>query len=233
MCGRYALTKTELLEEFFEFSFTGNQILPRFNVAPTAQIPVIRLREDGQRELIDVRWGLVPFWSKPGDQLALLINARAETLSSKPAFRDAFQRRRCIVPASGYYEWQKLPGGAKQPYYITRRDGLPIAFAGLWEHAKQEHGSAAIVTTAASEETRQIHNRMPLILEKSDFPRWLASQPLTKQEEERLLTPSPAGSLVARPISSRVNNARNDDASLIDEIQSGLGPIAGIHRTME
>jgi putative SOS response-associated peptidase YedK len=86
MCGRYALTKTELLEEFFEFSFTGNQILPRFNVAPTTQIPVIRLREDGQRELIDVRWGLVPFWSKPGDQLPLLINARAETLSSRPAF---------------------------------------------------------------------------------------------------------------------------------------------------
>jgi SOS response associated peptidase (SRAP) len=95
MCGRYALTKTELLEEFFEFSFTGNQILPRFNVAPTTQIPVIRLREDGQRELIDLRWGLVPSWSRPGDQLPLLINARAETLSSKPAFRDAFQRRRC------------------------------------------------------------------------------------------------------------------------------------------
>ena len=192
---------------------------------------MIRLREDGQRELIDVRWGLVPFWSKPGDQLPLLINARAETLSSKPAFRDAFQRRRCIVPASGYYEWQKLPGGAKQPFYITRRDGLPIAFAGLWEHAKQEHGSAAIVTTAASEETRQIHDRMPLILKKSDFPRWLASQPLTKQEAESLLMPSPAGSLVARPVSSRVNSARNDDASLIDEIQSGLGPIAGINRT--
>ena len=139
MCGRYALTKTELLEEFFEFSFTGNQILPRFNVAPTTQIPVIRLREDGQRELIDVRWGLVPSWSRPGDQLPLLINARAETLSSKPAFRDAFQRRRCIVPASGYYEWQKLPGGAKQPFYITRRDGLPIAFAGLWENAKELH----------------------------------------------------------------------------------------------
>jgi putative SOS response-associated peptidase YedK len=137
MCGRYALSRTELLKEFFEFSFTGNQILPRFNVAPTTQIPVIRLRDDGQRELIDVRWGLVPSWSRPGDQLPLLINARAETLSSKPAFRDAFQRRRCIVPASGYYEWQKLPGGAKQPFYITRRDGLPIAFAGLWENAKE------------------------------------------------------------------------------------------------
>ena len=129
MCGRYALSRTELLEEFFEFSFTGNQILPRFNVAPTTQVPVIRLRDDGHRELIDLRWGLVPSWSRPGDQLPLLINARAETLSSKPAFSDAFQRRRCIVPASGYYEWQKLPGGAKQPFYITRRDGLPIAFA--------------------------------------------------------------------------------------------------------
>jgi putative SOS response-associated peptidase YedK len=230
MCGRYALTKTELLEEFFEFSFTGNQILPRFNVAPTTQIPVIRLREDGQRELIDVRWGLVPFWSKPGDQLPLLINARAETLSSKPAFRDAFQRRRCIVPASGYYEWQKLPGGAKQPFYITRRDGLPIAFAGLWENAKELHGTAAIVTTAASEETQQIHDRMPVILEKPDFPRWLASQPLTNQEAESLLRPSPAGSLVARQVSSRVNNVRNDDAGLIDEILSSPDLIAGINR---
>ena len=177
MCGRYALTRTELLEEFFEFSFTGNQILPRYNVAPSTQIPVIRLRDDGQRELIDLRWGLVPSWSRPGDQLPLLINARAETLSSTPAFRDAFQRRRCIVPASGYYEWQKLPGGAKQPFYITRRDGLPIAFAGLWENAKELHGTAAIVTTAASEETQPIHDRMPVILEKPDFPRWLASHP--------------------------------------------------------
>ena len=231
MCGRYVLTKTEFLEEFFEFSFTGNQILPRLNVAGrTTQIPVIRLREDGQRELIDVRWGLVPFWSKPGDQLSLLINARAETLSSKPAFRDAFQRRRCIVPASGYYEWQKLPGGAKQPFYITRRDGLPIAFAGLWENAKELHGTAAIVTTAASEETQQIHDRMPVILEKPDFLRWLASQPLTNQEAESLLRPSPAGSLVARQVSSRVNNVRNDDAGLIDEILSSPDLIAGINR---
>ena len=228
MCGRYALTRTELLEEFFEFSFTGNQILPRFNVAPSTQIPVIRLRDDGQRELIDLRWGLVPSWSRPGDQLPLLINARAETLSSKLAFSDAFQRRRCIVPASGYYEWQKLPGGAKQPFYITRRDGLPIAFAGLWENAKELHGTAAIVTTAASEETQPIHDRMPVILEKPDFPRWLASQSLTKQEAENLLRPSPAGSVVARPVSSRVNNVRNDDASLIDEIQSSPSLIAGI-----
>jgi len=91
MCGRYALTKTELLEEFFEFSFTGHQIIPRFNIAPTTQIPVIRLREDGRRELIDMRWGLVPIWSKPGDKLPVMINARAETVSSKPAFRDAFR----------------------------------------------------------------------------------------------------------------------------------------------
>ena len=189
---------------------------------------MIRLLEDGQRELIDMRWGLVPSWSRPGDQLPLLINARAETLSSKPAFRDAFQRRRCIVPASGYYEWQKLPGGAKQPFYITRRDGLPIAFAGLWENAKELHGTAAIVTTAASEGTQPIHDRMPVILEKPDFPRWLASQSLTKQEAESLLRPSPAGSLVARPVSSRVNNVRNDDASLIDEIQSSPSLIAGI-----
>src|SRR5882724_4838919 len=126
MCGRYALTRTELLEEFFEFSFSGHQIIPpRFNVAPTTQIPVIRLGGDGERELIQLRWGLVPFWSKPWDKLALMINARAETLSSKPAFRDAFKSRRCIVPASGYYEWHTRPGGLKQPFYITRRDRQP------------------------------------------------------------------------------------------------------------
>ncbi len=111
-------------------------------------------------------------------------------------------------------------GGAKQPFYITRRDGLPIAFAGLWENAKELLGTAAIVTTAASEETRQIHDRMPVIIEKPDFPRWLASQSLTKREAEKLFRPSPVGSLLTRPVSSRVNNVRNDDASLIDEIQS-------------
>ena len=218
MCGRYALTKTELLEEFFEFSFTGHQIIPRFNIAPTTQIPVIRLRENGRRELIDMRWGLVPVWSKPGDKLPVMINARAETVSSKPAFRDAFRRRRCIVPASGYYEWQKLLGGAKQAFYITRRNGQPIGFAGLWENANEEHGTAAIVTTAASEETQEIHDRMPVILEKPDFARWLVSEPLAREEAERLLAPSPAGSLVARPVSSRVNTVRNDDESLIEEI---------------
>jgi putative SOS response-associated peptidase YedK len=179
---------------------------------------VIRLREDGQRELIDMRWGLVPIWSKPGDNLPLMINARAESVSSKPAFRDAFKRRRCIVPASGYYEWQKLPGGAKQPFYISRSDGQPIGFAGLWENAKEEHGTAAIVTTAASEETQEIHDRMPVILEKPDFARWLVSEPLAREEAERLLAPSPPGSLVARPVSSRVNTVRNDDESLIEEI---------------
>jgi putative SOS response-associated peptidase YedK len=228
MCGRYALTRTELLAEFFEFSFAGHQILlPRFNVAPTTQIPVIRLAKDGKREFIELRWGLVPFWSRPGDKLwdklPLLINARAETLSSKPAFRDAFKRRRCIVPATGYYEWQKRPGGPKQPFYITRRDRQPISFAGLWENAKEEHGTTAIVTTTASEETQQIHDRMPVILEKPDFARWLASEPLATQEAHRLLAPPPAGSLIAWEVSSRVNNVRNDDPGLIEEISQARG----------
>ena len=147
-----------------------------------------------------------------------MINARAESVSSKPAFGDAFKRRRCIVPASGYYEWQKLPGGAKQPFYISRSDGQPIGFAGLWENATQEHGTAAIVTTAASEETQEIHDRMPVILEKPDFARWLVSEPLAREEAERLLAPSPTGSLVARAVSSRVNTVRNDDESLIEQI---------------
>ena len=218
MCGRYALSRTELLEEYFEFSSSGREIIPRFNIAPTTQIPVIRLREDGQRELIEMRWGLVPLWSRPGDKQPLLINARAETVSSKPAFREAFKSRRCIVPASGYYEWQKLPGGPKQPFYITRRDGLPIGFAGLWENAKEVHGTVAIVTTAASEETQQIRDRMPVILGKPDFARWLASEPLGKQEAGRLLASPPAGSLVAWAVSTRVNNVRHDDAGLINEM---------------
>ena len=209
------------MRSIFEFSSSGREIIPRFNIAPTTQIPVIRLREDGQRELIEMRWGLVPLWSRPGDKLPLLINARAETVSSKPAFREAFKSRRCIVPASGYYEWQKLPGGAKQPFYITRRDGLPIGFAGLWENAKEVHGTVAIVTTAASEETQQIHDRMPVILGKPDFARWLASEPLGKQEAGRLLASPPAGSLVAWAVSTRVNNVRHDDAGLINEIEPG------------
>ena len=175
MCGRYALTKTELLEEYFEFSFTGHQIIPRFNIAPNAKIPVIRLREDGQRELIDMRWGLVPIWSKPGEKLPLMINARAEMVSSKPAFRDAFKRRRCIVPASGYYEWQKLPGGEKQPFY-----NQPQRWATHWVcwplgECEGRARDRRHRDNSGSEETQEIHDRMPVILEKPDFARWLVS----------------------------------------------------------
>ena len=225
MCGRYALSRTELLEEFFEFSFTGNQILPRFNIAPSTQIPVIRLREDGQRELIDVRWGLVPSWSRPGDQLPLLINARAETLSSKPRSAMRFNVGAASFLPVDTTSGRNFPVVQSSPFTSSVAMGSPSRLLVFGRDAKELYGTAAIVTTAASVETQPIHDRMPVILEKPDFQRWLASQSLTKQEAENLLRPSPAGSLVARPVSSRVNNVRNDDASLIDEIQSSPGLI--------
>ncbi|MFZ0710355.1 MAG: SOS response-associated peptidase [Terrimicrobiaceae bacterium] len=219
MCGRYVLgIPPEDLAEFFELSEIRLSYRPRFNVAPTTPILVIKEGENGSREAVEMRWGLIPSWTRPGDRLSLLINARAETVATKPAYREAFARRRCLIPASGYYEWQKLPAGAKQPFFITRKDNLPMAFAGIWEGATQANASAAIITTQAAGETRAIHDRMPATVATRDWRRWLAPVPLTGEESRRILSAHEEGSLRASPVSTRVNSARNDDPGLIEPI---------------
>ena len=179
-------------------------------------IPIVRHRRDGEgHELALVRWGLVPFWAKDLSIGSKMINARAEGIAEKPAFRAAFKARRCLVPADGFYEWQKVDGG-KQPMLIRLRSKSTFAFAGLWEVWRSPEGpveTCTIVTTEPNAVTAPIHNRMPVILEPADYDRWLdPSQP----DAQALLRPCPDDWLEAYPVSTRVNTPRNDTADLIE-----------------
>lgn len=224
MCGRYTqlMSWRELVELY---RLTDDQpainVPAHYNVAPSQQVPIVRL-EDGKQHLAMVRWGLVPFWAKDLNIGYKMINARAETVAEKPSFRAAFRKRRCLVPASGFYEW-KGPAGEKQPYYITLSDG-PMTFAGLWESWKNpESGetveSCTIIVTQANELCARIHDRMPVILAPNDFDPWLYSN--TEPEQlKALLEPYPAKAMTASPVSKSVGNVRNDEPALIEP----LGP---------
>ena len=225
MCGRYSLTTPpEALRRLFGFEAVPN--LPaRYNIAPTQEAPIVRRGEDGRRELAMARWGLLPPFAKAPADGARMINARAETVAQKPAFRTAFRRRRCLVPADGFYEWQKLSEGPKpekQAWRIGLKGGAPFAFAGLWElwrPPQPEAGGEAllsygIVTTEANAAIAKIHERMPVILAEADYVRWLdpEAQPDSLQA---LLRPFPAEAMGYYRISSRVNAVRNDDEACI------------------
>jgi len=182
MCGRftYRLTWPEIVKLYrLTLDAPARNTQPRYNVCPTTAIDTVVERE-GKRELVPMRWGLVPsWWSKPLKELRLAtFNARAETVAEKPFFREAFKRTRCLIPASGYYEWHDAPGG-KQPYYFTRRDGEPITFAGLWDEwhdkaAGETIKSCTMIITEPNDFVREMHDRMPVILEPKDFEHWLA-----------------------------------------------------------
>jgi putative SOS response-associated peptidase YedK len=235
MCGRFVLTTpAEALRQAFGFIEQPN-LAPRYNIAPTQDVPVIRQRKEpaGQRTLQMLRWGLVPSWADSLAGGAKMINARAETVMEKPAFHRALARRRCLVAADGFYEWR--PGDkAKQPYLITTRDGTPLAFAGLWERwspPPPESGllpadedaarrayidSFTIVTTTANAALATLHPRMPVILAPAEYERWLdpaAELPTLLA----LLRPAPDDLLRHVAVDRRVNNVRNDDAELIRE----------------
>jgi putative SOS response-associated peptidase YedK len=223
MCGRYVLKEPlDLLQRLFAYSSSEiRQLRPRYNIAPTTKIPVVRCAADGTRELVEVRWGLIPSWAKDPATLPPMINARSESVAAKPSFRTAFKSRRCLIPASGYYEWQKRGTGPKQPFYFHARNNEPLAFAGLWESWRPPEGdaivSAAIVTCAASAEFAPIHDRMPVLLtEAKARDEWLSPRPLDEAAAAVLMRPAPAGVLEARPIATRVNSVRNDDPSLIE-----------------
>ena len=219
MCGRFLLTTDlDLLERAFGFEAPERPNLPpRWNVAPTDAIPIVRSKRDAPgRELAIVRWGLIPFWAAEASVGgAKLINARAEGIATKPAFREAFHRRRCLVPADGFYEWQKLDDG-RQPCLIRRRDRAPFAFAGLWERWNGPDGpvrTATIVTTTPNAVCAPVHNRMPVILVEDDYDAWLDP---ARPGGEQLLRPCPDEWLEAFPVSRRVNSVKNDDATLIE-----------------
>ncbi len=217
MCGRYTLAETldalRLLLQFFELP----NLTPRWNIAPTQTAPVVRLGDDGVRHLAMLRWGLVPGWAKDLSFAANAINARAESVADKPTFRDAFRRRRCLVPADGYYEWMAT-GKLKQPYYFTLAAGGAMVFAGLWERRVSPAGEAVetfgFVTTDASPDVLPVHDRMPVLLDPAAWPLWL--DPKTPPADlQALLKPPPAGRLVHRPVSRLVNSARVEGPELV------------------
>jgi len=213
MCGRYNLRTTPAeLREVFELFREPDWPQPRYNMAPTQTVLAIRFDEHATpREPALLRWGLIPSWAKDTKIGNSLINARADTIATKPSFRSAFKRRRCLIPASGFYEWQKRDDG-KQPYQIAMRSGKPFAFAGLWEQWEKGDGpieSCAIITTEANDLMAPLHDRMPVILRPDDYDAWLdpASDAGALQG---LLQPYPDDDLTAYPVSKVVNNPRND-----------------------
>jgi putative SOS response-associated peptidase YedK len=176
MCGRYALAVSSPdLAKWFHIDETIS-FAPRVNIAPTDMVPAVRQRPDGRRELIGMRWGLIPYWSTDPKSGARAINARVESVAEKPAFRDPFRKRRCLIPASGFYEWKKI-GRTKQPYLVHPRNGGFMAFAGLWDRWESPEGdrveSCTILTQDANELVRPLHDRMPVVVAATDYDRWL------------------------------------------------------------
>jgi putative SOS response-associated peptidase YedK len=213
MCGRYSITlPPEAFRSLFAYVEQPN-FPPRFNVAPTQPVPIVHA--DGHdRHFRLVRWGFLPGWVKDPKEFPLVINARGETLTEKPAFRNAFKRRRCIFVADGFYEWQRQ-GKTKAPFLIRMRDGGPMPLAGIWETYHDPSGgeidTAAIVTTAASTGLTRIHERMPVILGREEIARWLDNDERHAPEAFGLVRACPDGWLDLVPISSRVNSVANDD----------------------
>jgi putative SOS response-associated peptidase YedK len=215
MCGRYLITSpAEALRQIFGFAGPAPNLPPRWNVAPTDRVPVIRRAAAG-RTLSVLRWGLVPSWAKDLSVGSRMINARGESVAEKPAYRDAFRARRCLVPADGFYEWREGPGAPKNPLMFTLRDGKPFAFAGLWEHWRAPGGEEVetftIVNTAAAGAMTAYHHRVPVVLDPKDYDAWLD----TSRDASPLVKAPPGDWFVATPVSTYVNNVRNDDAGCI------------------
>lgn len=221
MCGRYTLTvdPADLIEAFGlnpDASPDLGELGPRYNIAPTQAVAVIP--NTSPRHVEVMRWGLIPSWAKDPKIGNSLINARGETVAEKPSFRSAFKRRRCLIPADGFYEWKKEADGAKVPYFIRLADERPFAFAGLWEVWAPIGGSeiptCTIITTSANDIMAPIHDRMPVILAPEHYDTWLAEGELPAPELLSLIQPYD-GAMKARPVSTRVNSPRTDDVSLI------------------
>lgn len=219
MCGRYSLICTDELGNRFRVPLADPPCRPRFNVAPSQVMPIV-VNHD-QFDIVPMEWGLVPHWAREPTQYRRPINARAETLADRPMFRGLLRNRRCLVPASGFYEWKK-DGGQKAPYYIRVRETSLFAFAGLFDlwtdPAGVEHSTYTIITTAANDLVQPIHDRMPAILSPEMEERWLDPAPMTSDELSHLLCPYPPGAMEAYPISRRVNSLTQDDEGLIEPV---------------
>lgn len=219
MCGRYTITSPgQIIAETFGID-EPIELAPRYNVCPGQDVPVVRTRHGASDRTLDLlRWGLVPWFAKEPSPAARMINARAETAATSPAFREALRRRRCLVPADGFYEWQATAAARrapKQPFLIRRADGKPLAFAGLWERWHGKDGSriesCTLLTTMPNELLRDIHDRMPVILAPDAWALWLDRELQDVERVQPLLAPSPAEDLVATPVTTWVNDPRHDD----------------------
>lgn len=230
MCGRYTLTTpAELIAEVFEVEESAG-LEPRYNIAPTQEAPIVRIsRRSGGRALRPARWGLIPYWADDPAIGNRMINARAESAAEKPAFRDALRRRRCLVPADGFYEWQRRGRGPKQPYHVRLEDGSPFGFAGLWERWRRGPEdwveSFTILTTEASPRVAPIHDRMPLVLAPDHFAAWLDPQVDDPARLRPLLEPS-AAPFLAVPVSTWVNDPAHDSPRCLEAVEADSAPHA-------
>lgn len=234
MCGRFTLTTSpDELQAAFDWlkmppemtDAQGGGPLPRYNIAPTQPVAVVP--NDGFNRLDYFTWGLVPSWAKDPNIGSRMINARAETLAEKPSFRNAFKRRRCLILADGFYEWQVIPRQkSKQPMYITLEDHRPFAFGGLWEIWKSPDGSeiysCTIITTEPNPLMATIHNRMPLILPPETYTQWLNPNEQRPEALKSLLEPYPASQMAAYPVSSLVNSPANDTPELVEPLRGAI-----------
>jgi len=231
MCGRFTLTSPDsgIAVQFSLLELPT--LVPRYNIAPTQAVAAVRMAIEGAaRELVMLQWGLVPFWAKDPQVGSRLINARSETVADKPAFREALRRRRCLVLADGFYEWQKLEGG-KQPFFFRMRDGGTFGMAGLWERWVGPSGtieSCTLITTTANDLMRSVHDRMPVILPPRDHDLWLDRGIRQSELFLPLLRPFPSEAMMAHPVSRRVNSPENDDPQCIEPLPHGQGiPLPG------
>lgn len=221
MCGRYVSSSpVAVLESYLSVDeVKADPLEERYNVAPTDEVYVVVEREE-RRLLGTMRWGLVPWFSKDPKGGAKMINARAESVPTKPAFRRAFEKRRCLVPADGFYEWQKRPDLPKLPFFIHGADGRPIVFAGLWEVWRESEDAeplrtCTIITTTANDLLRPIHDRMPVVLPPERWEEWLDPSNQDLEGLRGLLSPAPNDLLALHPVSNKVNSVRNDGPDLL------------------
>jgi len=233
MCGRFTLTDPDA-DLAVQFNLPEMPDLqPRYNIAPTQPVAAVRVASRGaDREMVLLHWGLIPFWAKDPDMGARMINARSETVAEKPAFRAAFRKRRCLVVADGFYEWQKQ-NGTKQPFYIRLRSSRPFAFAGLWEHWEGADvsviESCTLLTTQPNDLLRPVHNRMPVILHPKDYDLWLDPEVQNAELLQPLLHPYSSAEMDAYPVSRWVNSPGNDDPRCIEPLpQAADQPLKGL-----
>ncbi|MBS0243474.1 MAG: SOS response-associated peptidase [Proteobacteria bacterium] len=225
MCSRYNLmSPVEAVRAYFRLK-TAETFPPRSNIAPTQPVHIVRLAPSGERELVLVRWGLIPGWAKEPGKLSLITNARAETAAEKPSFRGALRHRRCLIPADGFYEWTG-PARARIPHLFRPRGAGLMAMAGLWEHWLGADGSEmqsmAILTVAANRMVAPMHDRMPLIVSPDVFDLWLDCRSSDANPVLGLMQPAPDELLECYEVSPRLNNARNQEPELVEPVRRRL-----------